>query len=198
MEIFLVRHGECENKAQDNYNKEMRRHNPCLTLRGEEQARKLAEVLSETEFDVMISSDLERAVATADAIAQGRSVKRICKKEFREIDMGFLEEKSWEDYPQDYAVWKLHKEDVAFPGGECGADVWERVQRFLMELVRKEYKRVAIVTHGGVIMSTVCGVLELPQQKRFLLGHPIENCSVTRLVYEDGRFYLKSLNEVLY
>lgn len=197
MEIFLIRHGECENKAQSNYSEDMGRYNPCLTDRGKAQARRLAKNLCETEFDVIFSSDLERAIATADAIAVRCPAKRICQKEFREIDMGFLEEKSWAEYPDVYEEWKLHKEDIAFPGGECGADVWARVKPAIMRIAGEEYKRVAIVTHGGVIMSTVCGVLEMPQQKRFLLGHPIENCSVTRLVYEDGKLFLKTMNEML-
>lgn len=198
MEIFLIRHGECENRGQHNYNVEKGIYDPHLTERGEGQAKNLAKVLQGIHFDVFFSSDLSRAVMTADVLAEKNSAERICLKEFREIDVGHLEDKSWDEYPDVYFKWKRHEEDIAFPGGECGEDVWMRVRPVLMDIVQKKYERVAIVTHGGVIMSTVCGVLELPQQKRFLLGRPIENCSVTRLVYEDEKFYLKTMNEILY
>ena len=196
MEIWLIRHGECENRAEHNYNEDMGIYDPKLTEKGKGQAEKLAEVLRGTQFDAIYSSDLTRAVETADALACTCPAERIEREEFREIDIGDLEEKSWEHYPDIYEKWKRHEEDIAFPGGECGSDVWTRVEKVLMEIVREDYKRVAIVTHGGVIMSTVCGILGLPQQKRFMLGHPIENCSVTRLLYEDGKIYLKEMNKM--
>lgn len=195
MEIWLIRHGECENRAEHNYNEDIGIHDPRLTEKGKNQAEKLADVLRGTKFDVIYSSDLARAVATADAIACVCPAERIERKEFREINIGDLEEKSWEHYPDIYEKWKQHEEDIAFPGGECGTDVWIRVEEALVDIVKKDYKRVAIVTHGGVIMSTVCGVLEIPQYKRFLLGHPIENCSVTCLLYEEGKMCLRTMNE---
>lgn len=195
MEIFLIRHGECKEKSEDNYSSELKMYNPGLTMRGEEQARNLANILFETTFNVIYSSDLARAMKTADIIAERCPANRVVAKELREIDMGYLEKQSWSDFPDIYARWKLHEEDLAFPGGECGRDVWSRVRHFLMQAVAEHHERVAVVTHGGVIRSAVCGVLGVPQQKRFLIGTPIENCSITKIVYDKDSFYINTVNE---
>lgn len=39
MQIFLIRHGECENQASHNYSRETDRLDPSLVKRGIEQAK---------------------------------------------------------------------------------------------------------------------------------------------------------------
>ena len=51
--------------------------------------------------------------------------------------------------------------------------------------------------HGGTIRSMICGLLDIPQEKRFYLGLPPENCSITVLKYneKDEKFYLHIFND---
>ena len=39
---------------------------------------------------------------------------------------------------------------MAYPGGECAADVVKRADPVLKQLVKTGYERVAVVTHGGL------------------------------------------------
>ena len=65
--------------------------------------------------------------------------------------MGEIHFSSWDSFPDYYAEWKLHKDDMRYPSGECGQDVWERCSCLLNKIIRSNASHVAIVTHGGTI-----------------------------------------------
>ena len=196
MELYLIRHGECYPSAPQYYDLNNKAMNPPLTERGILQAKELSSRIANIHFDKIYSSDLLRAVQTAHFLKDLRSVELILMKEFREIDMGELNLKSWDAYPELYQEWRKHDTDVAYPGGECGADVWERCNLALQSILKEDLDRVAIVCHGGTIMSILCGVLNIPQEKRFFFGHPIENCSISVINYIDEQYYIHSINTI--
>lgn len=68
---------------------------------------------------------------------------------------------------------------------------------FLQRLVGEDLNNVAIITHGGFIRITVAGILKLDQTRRFYLGSPLKNCSITSIRYskEDKEFYIQSFND---
>ena len=172
--------------------------NPPLTKNGIAQAINLAVGCKSIGFDIIISSDLSRAVQTAEKLKSIASCEFVICPAFREIDMGDIYIKSWNDYPDLYARWILHNDDIPYPNGENGEDVWNRCKTQLDNLVKNQYKKVAIVCHGGTIRSIICGILDIPQQKRFFLGFPLENCSISIIKYneKDKRFYLHTLNDI--
>lgn len=196
MEIYLIRHGECENKGPLNYDAIKQICDPVLTAKGWEQARKLAKSLKNVRFNTIYCSDLSRAMSTAKELAAETSSEVIVTPSFREIHFGHLEMSSWASYPQEYEKWKRHDADVPYPGGENGADVWQRCQLALTPILQSNVERVAIVSHGGTIRSMICGFLQIPQEHRFKFGAPILNCSVNIIQYEDGVFRLHTLNRV--
>lgn len=65
----------------------------------------------------------------------------------------------------------------------------------LEALMRGTRERAALVCHGGTIRCIVCGLMGLPQQKRFLLGDPLGNCSVTVVTAKDGQVRLHTFND---
>ena len=195
MEIYLIRHGECESLKPECFNEEKQTMDPPLTQMGVKQAEQMAKYLHTVSFDAIYSSDLERAVRTAEALSKQVDRPVIQNSALREIEMGELFWHSWEEYPEIYEKWKNHDEDIAYPGGENGQMVWNRCETFLHEIITKDFTRVAIVCHGGIIRSIIAGALNIPQQKRFLFGSPIKNCSVSILNYQEGMFSIHRLNE---
>ncbi|MCE5234589.1 MAG: histidine phosphatase family protein [Clostridiaceae bacterium] len=197
MEFFLIRHGECEPPSRENYSLSLRAANGPLTARGILQAQALAKYLEGAAIDAVYASDLTRAAQTAEVLCEKtRDAPRLCAA-FREIDMGEAAYRPWSDFPEEYGRWALHEEDLPYPGGENGAQVWKRFSAALLQIEREGYKRVAIVCHGGVIRCAVCGILGLPQQRRFLLGEPVENCSITIVKHdrETDRYRLQTFND---
>lgn len=194
MEIYLIRHGECYSSSNTYYDTSKRTMDPPLTERGIQQAKELSLYVADVSFDKIYCSDLKRAIQTAE-IMNSKNTKIITEKCFREIDVGYLNQNSWDDYPDIYQRWKMHDEDIAYPGGENGEDVWKRCNEVFAKIEKENYNRIAIVCHGGTIRSILCGILGIAQEKRFYFGCPIENCSISKLQYIDNHFYIDTMNE---
>jgi broad specificity phosphatase PhoE len=109
--------------------------------------------------------------------------------------MGDINLRSWDEFPALYAKWILHETDLPYPNGECGADVWTRCKRVIDEAFGEGYGRITIFCHGGTIRSIICGILDIPQYKRFLFGAPPHNCSISKVRYEKENSALLVFNE---
>lgn len=197
MELYLVRHGECEKANMAYFDAEKNYMDQPLTAKGQLQAARLAERLKSVSFDAVYASDLKRAQETAERLlnALTRKPEYVIDKHLREIDMGDVLKTSWDGFPEQYEKWKLHEEDVPYPNGESGTDVWNRCGALTEELLQSPGERIAVVCHGGVIRSLVCGLFGIPQVRRFLFGMPLENCSITVVKQESGQRYLHTFND---
>lgn len=197
MDIYLIRHGEIYNSNIEYYDVNKAAINPPLSKKGILQAEKLAERLKQIKFDVIFSSDLIRAIQTSEKIIEVSPSNLLINSAFREINMGDISLKPWSDFPLIYSEWLLHNSDIAYPNGENGAEVWARCKEQLDMIISNKYEKVAIVCHGGTIRSFICGTLDIPQQKRFYLGMPLENCSISIVKYDkiDKIYYLHTFND---
>lgn len=197
MDILLIRHGESYHSSLYNYNPEKYCPDPALTDNGRRQAEQLAQKLTGKGIESIYCSDLIRAVETANIINSCTKCDVNIDNAFREINMGEIHLSSWDSFPDCFAEWKLHKDDMRYPGGECGQDVWERCSIALNAIARSKSSRVAIVSHGGTIRVIICGILGIPQTTRFQLGAPLECCSVSVIRYYEGeeKFFLHTFND---
>jgi broad specificity phosphatase PhoE len=109
--------------------------------------------------------------------------------------MGDIYLYSWSKYPDIYHEWVKHEEDIPYPNGENGNMVWERCKDSLYKMLKDDFKQIAIIAHGGKIRSIICGILNIPQEKRFYIGFPPENCSISIIKYENNHFYLHTFND---
>jgi probable phosphoglycerate mutase len=127
-----------------------------LTTFGEEQARRQAEVLGNVEFDRAICSGLQRTVATAGFVLDGRSHPDL------EVVPGLEEIQGGEGHEpgDDLAAWLDHvanpwadadHPEARFLGGERFADFEARVvPAFRALLADPDWRTLLIVAHGGV------------------------------------------------
>lgn len=196
MELWLIRHGETYLANADTYDFEKNTSNPKLTPKGERQAEALAVKCCNVRFDKIISSDLDRAIKTANILAVKKNKSIEIDINFREINMGDLYYRSrWSDYPGLYEEWKKHEADLPYPNGECGEDVWSRCKNSIDIITQYDYERVAIVCHGGTIRSILCGLLGFPQQKRFTFGNPLCNCSISIVTINNNQVAMHIFND---
>lgn len=133
--IYMV-HGT----TQDNIDHLASGHNDVeLAPLGIEQAKKLGSQES-THFDIIFTSDLNRAITTALIAFPGRA-PIIADPRLRECDYGDLTQKKKEWNVADFI-------DKKYPNGESYHDVETRMQAFLDDLKEEfEGKVVAIVAH---------------------------------------------------
>src|SRR5882757_1236833 len=129
---------------------------PPVNAQGEQQVLRLVESMQPAPIDAIYCSDLQRAVTTAEALAGVFAVPITRRRSLREIGFGDWEGLSWAEIEQRDAPYARDWIE-AFPnlpasGGESFADLEARVLDEVNALLRlAEHKRIAVVTHGGVM-----------------------------------------------
>lgn len=193
MNIYLIRHGR-QNSALCNVDVE-------LAEEGYLQADLLGKRLASYEIDALYSSQLIRAVQTAEVINLYIRQQHNIRENIAEISFGDLEGKTNEYIGEHFADFKTEQmkleEDIPYPGGECGRDVFKRAMITMEEIIKSDKKNIAVVTHGGVIRALLAGLLGLDMSKKLLFAFSLENSSITELVYDEkcNRFYLQRFND---
>ena len=111
-----------------------------LTDLGRERAIKLGQIRKDTHFDVIFTSDLIRAIDSANLAFP--NVNHIQDKRLRECNYGDLDGKD-----KKLVVYEDHI-DIPFPNGESLKDVEKRIINFI-EFIKENYsgKTIGIVAH---------------------------------------------------
>ena len=174
MELWLVRHGDTI-VAEDGLYKP----HHGLTELGFEQARSVAEVLADVEFDACYSSNLPRAIQTAQVFADLTSHTFSRIEDLNEIEVGRIEDAAAE-FKKDVVN---HRVDLDFSqfDGENPVEFSARIQRGFRQLLEdvksKNCDRVVGFLHGG----TIGAILDFMAGRDFnYRGRPrMPNCSYT-------------------
>jgi len=157
MKLILTRHGE----TIENQKGIMQGHLPGhLSKQGVEQAKKLALRLKHNEIDAIYSSDLKRALNTAQIITSKHNLAVIPCKELREIDFGELEGMTFDEIQRYYPDWDGVDSNESIPNGESLSQFASRIELFIARLVEQtDDKTVLVVAHGGSLQVLVCILL---------------------------------------
>ena len=145
---------------------------------------------------VLVSSDLSRAVMTADALGDGRE-RLPHLSDLREFDFGEWDGMKFDAVAErDPALSRTFWEtpgDVAAPGGESWNDVAARVRASVQGLGRRHAGRdIVIVAHIGVILTQIQEASGLSAKD--VLAHQIDTLSVTRLELSQGTWSVGVIN----
>ncbi len=163
--ILLIRHGETEWNASGRWQGQS---DIPLNEKGMSQAKLLANRLRSWPIDTIISSDLRRATQTASVLGDALNLQPMIDKSWRERNGGSfegltareLEAKADFHGPRDDKNWAPLK-------GETNLQVAERVQLSFDKVVKNHPdEMVAIVTHGGTIITLLSLILGFPAGER--------------------------------
>ena len=191
--IYMIRHGRQDSKLCN--------VDVPLSPEGREQAELLAERLKDRHFDKIYSSVLLRAMETADIINAFHGMEIERRSELNEIDWGDLMGKSEEEMKEQYGSFLEKRasrtEDIRFPGGENGADVFRRASKVFREIEESDWKSILLVVHGGMIRAMIPGLLGFDEKSYLAFGRILENTSITELLYDEktGRYSLERFND---
>ncbi len=148
---------------------------------------------------LLISSDLSRASATADALRGAERQRLPHDPDLREFNFGLWDGMHFsavaEDYPDlSRAYWETPG-DVAAPEGESWNAGAARVNVAVdaLNTIHPDAHVIA-VAHFGVILTQVQRALNATPQAA--LGHRIDNLSVTRLIHENGQWSVEQINHL--
>lgn len=155
MTLLLIRHGE----TALNVARVLQPADTPLSMRGIAQAEALARRLATMEVRAIVSSDLPRALRTAEAIAALTGAAIETTPLLQERNFG-----DWRGRPYDgMAVDPLTMAEAP-PNGESATAFAQRVSGAFVHIVQRQAANggtLAVVTHGLVIRALLAAQLQL-------------------------------------
>ena len=145
---------------------------------------------------VMVSSDLIRASATADAVSSGQ-LRLPNQPELREINFGDWELKSFDqinaDDPDRVFEYFDSPGTATPPNGENWLEFSARINAAVDGLMAAHQgKELIIVVHFGVIISQIQRAEGA--SPKCALRHAIDNLSLTQISFENGTWDIHRIN----
>ena len=142
----------------------------------------------------VISSDLSRARATADALARGPRLPD--DPDLREIHFGQWEDRSFDavnaEAPDALRAFWETPGDTAPPGGEGWDALRARVDRAIDRLLAMGLPDLVVVCHFGPILCTLQRARAVPTTTIF--GQTIDPLSLSQVRWERDGWHLGPVN----
>jgi probable phosphoglycerate mutase len=150
--LYLIRHGETDHNADG---RAMGQMDVPLNARGLDQARQTTEFLRRYPIERIVSSDLVRAMATAQPLADTLGLAVEPDARLRELSFGILEGKTVGECelldPVAVERWRSGDFDAALPGGESRRSLMKRTREVLEEIAAGPHSQVVLFSHGGAL-----------------------------------------------
>jgi 2,3-bisphosphoglycerate-dependent phosphoglycerate mutase len=164
--LLLVRHGQTSWNCDGRFMGQM---DIPMDDTGERQAEAVARRLRLERPEAIYTSDLSRALNTAQAIREaiGESVspaqlpRLIVEPRLREMHFGEWQGMTYTEIktsqPETLAEWETDLVHIAPPGGESFAQTTERIKAVLDEIKTDHPDGTTLlVAHGGALQSLIC------------------------------------------
>ena len=172
MKLILIRHGE----TYWNHDRRVQGGDSDIELNdtGLEQARKLASFLENEPIAAILSSPLQRAVATAEIIASHHQLPVEVDQGLRELKVGELEGMSVSNlrttFSQFLMQWWQDGGTTKLPNGESLVELQQRAWKAVERLLERhktspehnEGTIVVVVSHYFVTLAIILKALDLP------------------------------------
>ncbi len=167
-----------------------------LNEEGRRQAEIVAATLASFDIDAVLSSDLSRAVHTAEPIAGRHDLGVSEDPDFREVDQGEWTGLSTDEIKRRWPeLWGPARHYSARPGGESPAQVRRRMLHGVARAVRAHPgETVVIVSHGAAIRWLSAEALGYDDRRAARI-RGLSNAGVVTMDadIEDGRVVLGNL-----
>ncbi len=197
--VLLIRHGQSEGNAERRFGG----HTATpLSPRGRAQAIATAKALSTESLTAIYSSDLHRAVETAQPLSDLTKLKIQTAEAFRERSVGVMEGLTFEDaaekHPDQYAALLRRDFELVLTGGESYRQLLDRAWEKLDEVISLNAGgRIAVFSHTGTICILalhLMGSLDSPALKPVWIGS--SNCGISRFeLRQDGFVRVVAVND---
>jgi alpha-ribazole phosphatase len=181
--LFLVRHGQSNGNAEGRFGG----HSPTpLSELGKQQAELTAKTLLKERITAIYSSDLLRAVQTAEPLAKITDLPIIATPAFRERKVGVLEGLTFDEskaaHPKDYYALVNRNIHHVITNGESYRQLLRRATKELHEILRTHQgENVVIFSHTGAICYlTLYLIGAINRQTKTTPWLVTSNCGINR------------------
>ena len=190
MVCYLVRHGKDDGTVRGGWSQQP------LTNEGKEQADELASFVQGSDLAIkhIYSSDLLRAMQTAQSVADKLHLPIIPMQEFREVNNGDLagmkNDLASKLYPGLY--WNTLGWEQRYPGGESPKEFYERIStawEAFQKMVLEQNENVMLVTHAGVI-NVILSIVNGEKYSNKTALRKIRNTELIALEYQ-GKVWIE-------
>ncbi len=157
--IYLVRHGETD------WNRDKRFQGQTdipLNQTGRDQAQLIIPYMSRLKIETVFSSNLSRAVETAEIATADLKLHIQKDTRLRETNIGEAEGLTFDDLEQKYGVdgigrWRSYEErqlDFKYPKGETKREMMFRIREVILEIAQTSNRQnIAVFAHGMVMRA---------------------------------------------
>jgi 2,3-bisphosphoglycerate-dependent phosphoglycerate mutase len=197
--LYFIRHGQSVGNSEGRFGG----HTPTpLSLLGQSQAELTAQALQKLRFTAIYSSDLRRAVQTAEPLAHLSSLDVETNSAFRERSVGVLEgltfNEAEKEFPSDYEALITRDIHHVITNGESYAQLLERTTKALGEILEKNIGgRIAIFAHTGTICFMTLKLLgAINENTTHTPWLVTSNCGINKFEFrENNNIRVLSIND---
>jgi len=197
--VLLIRHGQSRGNAERRFGG----HTATpLSARGRNQAQATARSLKSESLTAIYSSDLARAMETAQPLAKITGLPINGTRAFRERSVGVMEGLTFEDaaqqHPEQYAALLRRDFEHVLTGGESYRQLLDRAWEKLDQIIEENRGgKIAVFSHTGTICILalhLMGALDAPELRPVWIA--TSNCGVTRFeLRSDGFVRVMAVND---
>lgn len=188
--MLLARHAETVSNVEGRWQGTA---DSPLTERGWAQTYELAAAVAEEPLSAVYSSDLGRALATAEVVAERHGLRPIADPRLRELNVGAWTGRSGaelqQEQPEAITLWRTQPAALRLPDGETLAEVQARALTCLNERLAQHApgETVMVIGHGTVNQTILVHALGGTVADLWLKQR-VDNCQISRLTWtrEDG------------
>lgn len=187
--IYFMRHSEALKPVNINNSDSLQIQNEKwgLTIEGEKLAKEKSKQVEFNSFDVVISSNYVRAMATAKYFTEDEIY----------IDERFGERKfginSWDEKPKDFGERQFNDFNYKMPNGESLNEVICRESKALTEVLNKfSDKKILIVGHSTALASLFSKWCEIGYTDGYKFKGKVffdgvwKHCETFKLTFDDN------------
>lgn len=184
-EIYFIRHVQATGNVQKRFQGST---DNDITKQGEIQRQDLKKLFEKIAIDCVYSSPLLRARKTAEAVVEATRAPLVIEDTIQEIFVGPWENMPLseikEKWPKEFDCWGTAPWEFKLEGAETMKQVFDRCKAFVDKLKETQRgKRIAVVSHGGVMRSLLTSGVNKPITNITDIGW-IANGSVSHLVVD--------------
>ena len=193
--VYLIRHSKPlkVNNDKNMDSLQIQNEKQPLSIEGENIAREKLNIKELKDIDKLYSSSYVRAISTAKYIAENNNIEINVINDFGERKFGI---NSWDELPDNFGEKQFLDENYKTEFGESQKEVRERTFNALMNVLKNDDKKIAIVFHSTAMLfliMTWCKVI--PSKEDFsykflfndeeVFNDKIDYCEIFKLTFDD-------------